>query len=65
MRDETQAHYGRLASVYDQNWAYSQDFMSGCILVRLRVNHGDRIVDVGCGTRLYARRLADQTGRVM
>lgn len=68
MREETRAHYDRLASVYDQNCAYSQDFlewMSGCILARLRVNHGDWIVDVGCGTGLYARRLVDQTGRVV
>lgn len=68
MRDETRAHYDRLASVYDQNWAYSQDFlewMSRCVLARLRVNHGDRIMDVGCGTGLYARRLADQTGSVV
>lgn len=68
MREETRAHYDRLASVYDQHWAYSQEFlewMSRCILARLRVNHGDWIADVGCGTGLYARRLADQTGRVV
>jgi ubiquinone/menaquinone biosynthesis C-methylase UbiE len=68
VREETRAHYDRLASAYDQNWAYSRDFlewMSGCILARLRVNHGDRTVDVGCGTGLYARRLADQTGCVV
>jgi len=68
VREETRAHYDRLASVYDRNWAYSQDFlewMSGCILARLRVSHGDRVVDVGCGTGLYSRRLADQTGRVV
>ncbi len=38
--DETRAHYDHLAPVYDQNWAYSLDFlewMSGCILARLRV----------------------------
>jgi ubiquinone/menaquinone biosynthesis C-methylase UbiE len=65
VREETRDHYDRLAPVYDQNWAYSQDFlewMSGCILARLRVNYGDRVVDVGCGTGLYARRLADQRG---
>jgi ubiquinone/menaquinone biosynthesis C-methylase UbiE len=68
VREETRAHYDHLAPVYDQNWAYSPDFlewMSGCILTRLRVKHGDRVVDVGCGTGLYARRLAEHTGSVV
>ncbi len=68
MREETRTHYDRLALVYDQNWAYSPEFldwMSGCILARLRVKQGDRVVDVGCGTGLYARRLAEHTGSVI
>ncbi|MGH3853078.1 MAG: class I SAM-dependent methyltransferase [Pseudonocardiaceae bacterium] len=68
MGEETRAHYDHLAPAYDQNWAYSPDFlewMSGCILARLRVKHGDRVVDVGCGTGLYARRLAERTGSVV
>jgi ubiquinone/menaquinone biosynthesis C-methylase UbiE len=68
VRGETRAHYDRLAPVYEQNWAYSPDFlewMSGCILARLRVKRGDRVVDVGCGTGLYARRLAERTGSVV
>jgi ubiquinone/menaquinone biosynthesis C-methylase UbiE len=68
VREETLAHYDRLAPVYDQNWAYSSDFlgwMSGCILDRLRVKDGDRVIDVGCGTGLYARRLAECAGSVV
>lgn len=68
MREQTQAHYDRLAPVYDQNWTYSPDFlkwMSGCILARLRVGHRDRVLDVGCGTGLYARRLAEHTESVL
>lgn len=62
------AHYDRLAPVYDQNWTYSPDFvewMSGCILARLRVGCGDRVIDVGCGTGLYARGLVEHTGSVV
>ncbi|MBV9139555.1 MAG: class I SAM-dependent methyltransferase [Pseudonocardiales bacterium] len=68
MREETRTHYDHLAPVYDHNWAYNPDFlewMSGCILTRLRVTHGDRVVDVGCGTGLYARRLVERTGSVV
>jgi hypothetical protein len=37
VHEETQAHYDRLAPVYDQNWAYSPEFlewMSQGILAR-------------------------------
>jgi ubiquinone/menaquinone biosynthesis C-methylase UbiE len=66
--DGMRAHYDRLAPVYDQNWTYSPDFvewMSGCILARLRVGKGDRVIDVGCGTGLYARGLVERTGSVV
>ena len=68
MCEETRTHYDRLALAYNQNWSYSPEFldwMSGCILARLRVKHADRVVGVGCGTGLYARRLAERTGSVL
>ena len=68
MDGETQAHYDRLANAYDENWAYSRKFvewMTGRIVDRLGVEPGDRIADVGCGTGLYARGLAERAGRVV
>jgi SAM-dependent methyltransferase len=65
---ETQAHYDRLADSYDENWAYSPEFigwMTGCILDRLAPAPGDRVADIGCGTGLYARGLAERAGRVV
>ncbi|MDQ3760591.1 MAG: class I SAM-dependent methyltransferase [Actinomycetota bacterium] len=54
--------------MYDQNWAYTPEFLdwrSGCILAHLRVKYGDRVLDVGCGTGLYARRLVEHTESVV
>jgi len=68
VREETQAHYDRLADRYDENWAYGPDFiawMTGCILSRLDLSSGDRAADIGCGTGLYAKSLAGQAERVV
>lgn len=39
--------------------------MGGCILEHSRVKHGDRVVDVGCGTGWCALRLAEGTVSVV
>lgn len=70
MGDEnvTRDHYDRLAATYDENWAYSpafMDWMTGCILRRLRIAASDVAVDIGCGTGLYARRLAPHAASVV
>lgn len=61
-------HYERLAETYDENWAYNPEFigwMTGEILGRLEIRAGERVVDVGCGTGLYSRGLAERAGRVV
>ena len=66
--DVTRDHYDRLAATYDENWAYSPDFlewMTGCILRRLRVTDGDVTADIGCGTGLFARGLARHAAAVV
>jgi SAM-dependent methyltransferase len=65
---EVEGHYERLAGRFEENWAYSAHFvawMSGCITGRLDPRPGDRVADIGCGTGLYARGLAERAGRVV
>ena len=66
--DVAREHYARLAATYDENYAYSPAFvewMTGCILRRLRLASGDWAADIGCGTGLYARGLAGQAAAVV
>ncbi|MGO9221295.1 MAG: class I SAM-dependent methyltransferase [Streptosporangiaceae bacterium] len=68
MKKDVTAHYERLATRFDTNWAYSDTFiswMSAQICGRLRPQMGDRVLDTGCGTGLYARSLAEESGRVV
>jgi len=66
--DLTRNHYDRLAASYDENWAYSAEFlgwMTGCIARRLQLSGGELIADIGCGTGLYARGLAARATAVV
>lgn len=66
--DVTREHYDRLAPSYDQNWAYSGEFvrwMTGCILARLQLTSSDLVLDLGSGTGLYARGLAQHAAAVV
>jgi ubiquinone/menaquinone biosynthesis C-methylase UbiE len=68
MPDDMQDHYDRLAASYDENWAYSPEFiswMTGHIVERLRIHSGDRVLDLGCGTGLYSRGLAEHADQVL
>lgn len=57
-------HYDRLAPHFVQHWAYSPEFvqwMTGRLTSWLRLDGARRLLDVGCGPGLYARRLAAHT----
>jgi len=56
------AHYARLAATYDRHWSHSDAFvtwMTARIVDGLSLRRHHRIIDVGCGTGLYSRRIVD------
>ena len=58
----TRDHYARLAATYDENWAHSPaylEWMTECIRQQLDLTGTDLVADIGCGTGLSARRLAE------
>lgn len=60
----TAEHYDRLAAAFDENWAYSPEFltwMTTSILDRLHPSAAETAADIGCGTGLYSRGLARHT----
>lgn len=64
----TRHHYERLAATYDENWAYSPAFMewmTNCIVRRLRLGGSEVVADIGCGTGLYSRELAAHASTVI
>jgi 2-polyprenyl-3-methyl-5-hydroxy-6-metoxy-1,4-benzoquinol methylase len=68
MEDRTSSHYERLAEDYNDNWVYNPGFiewMTRHILDRLNIRPGDRSADIGCGTGLYSKALAERTSQVL
>ncbi|MBA4496320.1 class I SAM-dependent methyltransferase [Paenactinomyces guangxiensis] len=63
MNENILNHYNRLASNYDQFWAYSNEFVSFIsknIIRYLNLKEDDRLVDLGCGTGIYSKEILRQ-----
>ncbi|MEH2454438.1 class I SAM-dependent methyltransferase [Nostoc sp.] len=53
-------HYQNLASIYDNLWFYSEDFVqfiTSKLIEHCRLNRTDILVDLGCGTGIYAQEI--------
>lgn len=62
MTYDTEEHYERLAETYDQTWAHRPDYvewMNAHIDDRLELSPGELIADIGAGTGLFLRHLAE------
>ncbi|MFD0003528.1 class I SAM-dependent methyltransferase [Streptomyces sp. NPDC127178] len=60
---DVRGHYEGLAAEYDEHWVYGSGYvpwMSGRIAEALRLGPTDRIADIGSGTGLFAREVAQQ-----
>jgi SAM-dependent methyltransferase len=60
--DQTAEHYQRVAARYDDLWTYDPDYVrqfSRAMIDALRLIPSDAVADVGCGTGLYTRQLAE------
>lgn len=62
MTYDTSEHYERLAETYDQNWAHRPDYvewMNAHIDDRLELPPGALVADIGAGTGLFLKHLAE------
>lgn len=62
-RRDVRGHYEELADEYDEHWVYGPDYvpwMASRIAKALRLTPSERIADIGSGTGLFAREVAEQ-----
>lgn len=62
MTYDTTEHYERLAENYDENWAHRPDYvewMNAHIDDRLELSPGELVADIGAGTGLFLKHLAE------
>lgn len=65
MASPFEEHYERLAASYDENWAFTPeflDFITAGIVEGLDLQPSDKTADLGGGTGLYSTRIASWAG---
>ena len=63
-----QSHYSKLGSRYDELWSYEEDFAAELvsdIQNALKLVKGDAVADLGGGTGIWAKKLADVRGETL
>jgi ubiquinone/menaquinone biosynthesis C-methylase UbiE len=63
MNDRIQQHYREIAKIYDDLWFYSEDFIqffAQNMIQSLHLQPQHRLVDIGCGTGIYAKAIRQQ-----
>ena len=62
MTEQIAEHYERVAATYNDHWTYDPDYvrqLAHAMSDALRLTRSDAIADIGCGTGLYTRHIAD------
>ena len=59
MTEVVRRQYDRAAGAYDRRWAGYVDTTLGLLAEHARIRPDERVLDVGCGTGTFARRLVD------
>ena len=59
MSDSVRRQYDRAAGAYDRRWAGYVRETLGLLADHAAIGPGERVLDVGCGTGAFARRLVD------
>ncbi|WP_414581467.1 class I SAM-dependent methyltransferase [Scytonema sp. PCC 10023] len=63
MSGQNQQHYQKISNIYDDLWSYSEEyikFMTTKVIEYLRLKPTDTLVDLGCGTGIYAKSILKQ-----
>lgn len=63
MSSQNQQHYQKISNIYNDLWSFSEDyikFMITNIIEYLRLKPTDTLVDLGCGTGMYAKSILKQ-----
>lgn len=63
MSSQNQQHYQKISNIYEDLWSFSEEyikFMTTNIIEYLRLKQTDTLVDLGCGTGIYAKSILKQ-----